>query len=46
MDDIALISAILGHRRELENPAFTHTGLGIFKDGKGVIYWTQMMVRL
>ena len=34
------------HRRELENPDFTHTGLGIHKDSKGRIYWTQMMVEL
>lgn len=34
------------HRREIENPDFTHTGLGIVKDNKGTIYWTQMMVEL
>ncbi len=34
------------HRRKLENPAVTHTGLGIQKDSKGRIYWTQMMLGL
>jgi uncharacterized protein YkwD len=32
------------HREEIERPSFTHTGLGIYKDARGVRYWTQMLV--
>lgn len=32
------------HREELENPRFTHTGLGVVRDVRGMIFWTQMMV--
>lgn len=34
------------HRELLEQPHITHTGLGIYKDQRGVIYWTQMFVEL
>ena len=34
------------HREILEQPNFSHTGLGIYKDTSGVIYWTQMFVEL
>ena len=34
------------HRDELENPRYTHTGLGIYKDELGLGYWTQMFVEL
>lgn len=34
------------HLKELEDPYFTHTGLGIYKSEKGVTYWTQMLVEL
>lgn len=34
------------HREELEQEAFTHTGLGIAKDVRGVRYWTQMFVEI
>lgn len=32
------------HRRMLENPQFTHTGLGIRKNGQGIHYWTQLLL--
>ena len=35
-----------GHREEIENPRFTMTGLGLYKDDRGVIYWTQMFLEL
>ncbi len=35
-----------GHREEIENPDFTMTGLGLYKDEKGLIYWTQMFIEL
>jgi uncharacterized protein YkwD len=34
------------HREELEHPLYTHTGLGIYKDERGLGYWTQMFVEL
>jgi len=34
------------HRQEIENPLSSHTALGIAKDDKGNIYWTQMFVDL
>lgn len=34
------------HRRELENPDHTHTGLGFMADEKGQIYWVQMFLQL
>jgi len=34
------------HREEIERPGFTHTGLGLFKDERGVVYWTQMFIEL
>ncbi len=34
------------HRQEIEHPLFTHTALGIAKDDKGSIYWTQMFVEI
>ena len=32
------------HRQELEQPSYTHTALGIFKDSRGDRYWTQILV--
>lgn len=34
------------HSELLDQPNITHTGLGIYKDSGGVIYWTQMFVEL
>lgn len=34
------------HRLEIEDPRYTHTGLGMYKDEDGVRYWTQMFVEL
>ncbi len=34
------------HRMHLENPRYTHTALGIAKDERGTLYWTQMFVEL
>jgi uncharacterized protein YkwD len=34
------------HRQEIEHPFYTHTALGIAKDDKGSIYWTQMFVEI
>jgi uncharacterized protein YkwD len=32
------------HRAMIENPDFTHTGVGIRENGRGVVYWTQMFI--
>jgi uncharacterized protein YkwD len=34
------------HRASLENPRYTHTGLGVVKNSKGVIYWTQLFLEV
>jgi uncharacterized protein YkwD len=34
------------YRDLLDQPDITHTGLGIYKDSGGVIYWTQMFIEL
>lgn len=34
------------HRRMIESPQFTHTGLGIRKNDRGRIYWTQLFVEI
>jgi uncharacterized protein YkwD len=34
------------HKQEIEHPLYTHTALGISKDEKGFIYWTQMFVEI
>lgn len=34
------------HREAIEDERFTHTGLGIFMDPGGVIYWTQIFVQI
>jgi len=34
------------HRTSLENPRYTHTGLGFVKNSKGVIYWTQLFLEV
>lgn len=32
------------HRRMIENPRFTHTGLSIRKNSQGIHYWTQLLI--
>lgn len=32
------------HREMIESPDFTHTGVGIKRNERGVIYWTQMFI--
>lgn len=32
------------HRAMIENPDFTHTGVGMRKNERGVLYWTQMFI--
>ena len=33
-----------GHRENILNPNFTNLGVGVAKDSKGTIYWTQMFI--
>jgi uncharacterized protein YkwD len=32
------------HRQEIEDPAYTHTGMGVYKDETGKYYWTQIFI--
>ncbi len=34
-----------GHRANIENPSYTHTGLGYKKSATGVFYWTQLFFK-
>lgn len=34
------------HRASIENPEWTHTGVGIAYDSNGRAYWTQMFLKL
>lgn len=34
------------HRAALENPNYTHTALGVFKNKDGIYFWTQMFLSL
>jgi uncharacterized protein YkwD len=34
------------HRKSLENPAWTHTGIGISTSASGQVYWTQMFLKV
>lgn len=34
------------HRKSIEDPSFTHSGLGFKEDKSGKIYWTQMFVSI
>lgn len=34
------------HRASLENPRYTHTGLGFVTNSKGVTYWTQLFLEV
>ena len=33
------------HRKSVENPDFTHTGLGIRENKKGLIFWTEIFIQ-
>ena len=33
-----------GHRRNMLNPEYTHTGIGISRDKGGVVYYTQILL--
>lgn len=33
-----------GHRKNILNPSFTEIGVGIAKNSKGQLYWTQMFI--
>lgn len=35
-----------GHRAKLQEPRYTHTGFGYFKNEKGVTYWTQVFLEV
>ena len=32
------------HRSQIEDPDYTHTGLGVFKDDTGTYFWTQIFI--
>lgn len=34
------------HRTKIENPRYTHTGVGLSKSESGVIYWTQIFLEV
>lgn len=34
-----------GHRANILSPSFTEIGVGVAKNNKGVLYWTQMFIR-
>lgn len=34
------------HREAIEDGRYTHTGLGIFENARGTIYWTQIFIRI
>lgn len=34
------------HREAIEDERYTHTGLGIYQDFRGLIYWTQIFVKI
>lgn len=45
----AVLEAWLGsheHRIAIENPRYTHTGIGVAKNAEGRLYWTQMFLEL
>lgn len=35
-----------GHRSKIENSRYSHTGLGMAKNPKGVIFWTQIFLEV
>ena len=34
-----------GHRANILNPSFNQIGVGVAKDGRGNLFWTQMFIR-
>lgn len=36
----------LSHRSKIENARYTHTGLGIARNSKGTLYWTQIFLEV
>lgn len=34
------------HREAIEDERYTHTGLGIYENASGTIYWTQIFIRV
>ena len=34
-----------GHRRNILSPTFTQIGVGVAKDSRGRLYWTQMFIK-
>lgn len=34
------------HRIAIENPRYTHSGIGVARNAKGRLYWTQMFLEL
>ena len=34
------------HKAAIEGVGYNHTGLGIYRNSRGVIYWTQMFIKL
>lgn len=34
------------HRDSIEHPSWTHTGLGVFRNKNGRLYWTQIFLKL
>jgi uncharacterized protein YkwD len=36
----------LAHKSKIENSRYTHTGLGIARNSRGVIYWTQIFLEV
>lgn len=34
------------HKKSIENPEWTHTGIGVAEDADGRKYWTQMFIKI
>lgn len=34
------------HKKSIENPEWTHTGIGVSKSSDGRMYWTQMFIKI
>lgn len=48
-DEAAVLKAWLNsppHKKSIENPIYTHTGMSFEIDPKGRIYWTQIFLRI
>jgi uncharacterized protein YkwD len=35
-----------GHREAIENPEYTHSGLGWYRNSSGTLYWTQLFLEV